>query len=170
METYTAIYSHLSRVVLLLLFSTAIQHVVCEVFTIVPSSESTCPEEQICYTLNQYASNSNLSSGLDNITLELQSGTHTLDIPLVVSYISSFEMSGSGNTMTTLHSVDEFSFYEVNFVHLSGIRFINGGSHSSSTSTTQFSVFLVGMFILENSTFQTSKKIANNLYQQSADC
>ena len=86
---------------LLLFVSTAVHYVACETFIIIPTENSTlCPESEICYTLNEYASmNSNLSSNLDTITLELQPGTHTLDVPLAVRNISSFTMRGNNATL-----------------------------------------------------------------------
>ena len=161
MEAYTAIYSRQSRAILLLLISTTIQHMVCETFTIVPTSESACPEE-ICYTLNQYASDSNLSSGLDNITLELQPGTHTLDVPLSVLSILSFTMSGSGNATTTLHCADEFGFTATEFVCLRGINFINCDGHwlfrRPFIPFFHFA-YQIDTIILEDSSFQTSKRL-----------
>ena len=135
---------------------------VCEIFTIVPSSESAC-SKNICYTLNQYASNSSLSSGLDNITLELQPGTHTLETPLLVGDISSFAMSGSGNTMTTLHCINDFGFTRTEFVHLSGINFINCGGPTPPwyirPRDITVALIQVGTFILENSSFQSIERL-----------
>lgn len=121
---------------------------VCETFTIVPSSESDCPDE-ICYTLDQYTSNSSIPMGLSNITLELQPGTHTLETPLLVDGIYSFTVSGSGSRMTTLVCIEDFSFTATEFVHLGGINFINCGGPRLS----------VGTLILENSSFTSNERL-----------
>ena len=137
--------------IFLLFISTGINYVVCETFIIVPSSESSCPDLEICYTLNQYASNSNLSSGLDNITLELQPGIHSLNVPLIVSDISSFTMRGID---ATLQCVKKFNFSYTEDVTLGGISFINCGGRSS---VFENHVVVVSNFILERSSFETDQ-------------
>ena len=150
METCTTTYDHQSKGILLLLFFTAIQQVVSETFTIVPSSESICPKE-ICYTLNQYASNSSLRLGLASITLELQPGTHTLDIPLAVSDISSFTLRGKN---ATLQCAQKFNFTGTEYVSLRDISFKNCGGHSS---VIENHVDNIGSFVLEDSLFQSDE-------------
>lgn len=133
---------------------------VCETFTIVPSSESDCPDE-ICYTLDQYTSNSSISLGLTNITLDLQPGTHTLETPLLVGDIYSFTMSGSGSMITTLVCIEDFGFTATEFVRFGGINFINCGgpapfSHNNNIVAARLSV---GTFILENSSFTSNERL-----------
>ena len=141
------------RTLLLLFVSAAINdYVVCEIFTIIPAESSTCPDSGICYTLNQYASTSSLSSGLDTITLELQPGTHTLEVPLVVSDISSFTLRGVD---TTLVCEKRFNFTRLTEnVILHGISFINCGGHGSIFEN---SVSDVRNFVIEDSIFQTDE-------------
>ena len=127
---------------------------ICERFTIVPSPESFCPEEVTggsCFTLTQYASNSSLGSELDNITLELQPGSHNLESPLLVPDISSFTMRGMLNV--TLCCVQRFAFSATKSVYLVGINFINCGGHNSIVESH---IHRVKSFILEDSTFQTN--------------
>jgi hypothetical protein len=148
-----------STIIPLLLFTT-IQHVVCETFIIVPSSESDCSDE-ICYTLDQYTSNSSISLGLSNITLELQPGTYTLETPLLVGGIYSFTMSGSGSETTTLTCIEDFGFTSTEFVRLGGINFINcGGATPPRYSISIIAARInVGTFILENSSFQSNERL-----------
>ncbi len=134
---------------------------VCETFIIVPSSESDCPDE-ICYTLDQYTSNSSISQGLSNITLELQPGTYTLEIPLLVGGIYSFTMSGSGSEKTTLVCIEDFGFTSTEFVHLGGINFINCGGPTPPSIIFNNIIAArinVGTFILENSSFQSNERL-----------
>ena len=151
MKVYTTnTCTYLSKVILLLLFSTVIQQVVCETITIVPSSESICSKE-ICYTLNQYASNTSLNSDLDNITLELQPGIHTLDVPLTVSDISSFTLRGEN---ATLQCVQKFNFNATEYVSLHGISFKNCGGRSSVFENHADNI---GKFVFEDSSFQSDE-------------
>ena len=89
-----------SATVLLLVFSVAVELTVCQNFTIVPSNESSCPEE-VCYTLDQLAENFTVISpdyGFDEnstVTLDLLPGNHTLNLPLSVQNITRFEMRGN---------------------------------------------------------------------------
>ena len=136
---------------------------VCETFTIVPSIESDCPDE-ICYTLDQYTSNSSISLGLSNITLDLQPGTHTLETPLLVGDICSFTMSGSGSRITTLVCIEDFGFTATEFVRLGGINFINCGGPAPSRYNIIINNIVaarlsVGTFILENSSFTSNERL-----------
>ena len=142
------------RTLLLLLFVSAAinDYVVCEIFTIIPAESSTCSDSGICYTLNQYASTSSLSSGLDTITVELQPGTHTLDVPLVVSDISSFTLRGVDTTLVCEKRLN-FTRLTENVI-LRGISFINCGGRGSIFEN---SVSDVRNFIIEDSIFQTDE-------------
>ena len=137
------------RTFLLLFIFSAAGYVVCETsFTIVPAESSTlCPDQEVCYTLNEYVSNSSLSSDLDTITLEFQPGTHTLDISLEVSDISSFTMRGVD--AATLECEERFGvifmYYTMNII-LHGMTFIN--CHSVIVDN-------VTNLVLEDSLFQT---------------
>ena len=137
----------------LFVFSAAVGDVVCETFTIVPAESSTlCPDQEICYTLNEYVSNSSLSSDLDTITLEFQPGTHTLDIPLAVNGISSFTMRGIDTT--TLECEERFSMASTIDVILRGMTFINCGGRESISEN---SISAVTNLILKDSLFQTDE-------------
>ena len=138
---------------LLFVFSAAVGDVVCETFTIIPAESSTlCPDQEICYTLHEYVSNSSLSSDLDTITLEFQPGTHTLDIPLAVNGISSFTMRGIDTA--TLRCEERFSLTSTMDVILRGMTFINCGGRESIFEN---SISAVTNLILEDSSFQTDE-------------
>ena len=139
---------------LLLFVLTAVHYVACETFIIVPTENSTlCPESEICYTLNEYASmNSNLSgSDLDTITLELQPGTHTLDVPLAVRSISSFTMRGNN---ATLECEQRFNVTHAESVTLRGISFISCGCQDSIFESNTFAVTNL---VFEDSSFQSDE-------------
>ena len=138
------------RLSLLLFVSIAVNYVVCETFTILPTESSLCPaDSETCYTLNEYA-NSSLSSDL-NITLELQPGTHTLNIPFAVNGISSFTMRGIN---ATLKCEKRFNVTRTGSVILRGISFINCGGRDSIFEN---SVSVVTNFVFEDSSFQSDE-------------
>ena len=97
--------------------------VVCETFTIVPSNENSCPEN-VCYTLDQFASNFSLPSedgGFENITLALQPGSHTLEVRLILRNMTRFEMRGVNVSCTVNSSL--FDIEDTQFVYFGGINF-----------------------------------------------
>ena len=138
-------------VLLVLVLSTAVNHAVCETFTIVPTPESLCPEMETCYTLDEYASNSNVSSGLDKITLEFCPGTHILNISLVVRDLSWFAMTGEN---ATLQCVKKFNVSYTGNVTFRGMLFVNCGGRSS---IFEDHINVVTNLILEDLVFQTEQ-------------
>ena len=142
---------HLSIPCLWLLLTVTINCVAANRFYIVPSSDDPCPEDptngDTCFTIEQYISNSSLRSGLSNVILELQPGTHNLDTRLSISNVSSFTMMG---TNATLRCVQPLTFSTTENVHLSGINFINCGGFDTHVNE-------VDSFVLEDSTFQSDR-------------
>ena len=140
-------------VLLVLVLSTAVNHAVCETFTIVPTPESLCPEMETCYTLDEYASDSNISSGLDNITLilEFHPGTHILNASLVVRDLSWFGMTGEN---ATLQCVKKFNVSYTRSVTFRGMSFVNCGGRSS---IFEDHINVITNLILEDVLFQTEQ-------------
>ncbi len=126
---------------------------VSETFIIVPteSGPTLCPEQEVCYTLNEYVSNSSLSSDLDTITLEFQPGTHTLDVPFAVSDFSSFTMRGIDHA--TLECKETFRMTSTVNASFQGMTFINCGGRESIVAM----ISAVTNLILEDSVFQSDE-------------
>ena len=141
-------YYQLSIPCLWLLLTVTIHSVAANRFYITLTSDDPCPAEHngdTCFTIEHYISNSSLRSGLSNITLELQPGTHNLDTRLSISNISSFTVTGIN---ATLCCVQPLTFSTTEVVHLSGINFVNCGGFDTHVNE-------VNNFILEDSTFQS---------------
>ena len=109
----------------LLLFTYAVQSGSSDRLNIIPSPDTACPGEftgEPCLTLLQYVTNPSLSS---NITLELNPGSHYLDVRLTATNINSLTMTATTNASVTCSQQGEFSFQGLQLVHISGITFAN---------------------------------------------
>ena len=138
----------MSFLTLLLFTAASITCVVCETFTIVPSNESSCPED-ICYTLDQFAFNFSLPSedgGFENITLALQPGSHTLEVCLILRNMTRFEMRGV-NVSCTVNST-LFDIEDTQFVYFGGINF---------TINSQLTVINAKELTIENCSMESNE-------------
>ena len=158
---------------LLIFTTTTITCVVCdETFTIVPSDESSCPEN-VCYTLDQFASNFSLPSedgGFENITLELQPGSHTLDVHLILKNMTRFEIRGV-NASCAVNSAQfviedtQFTYIEgINFTINSQLMFVKNANeliikNCSMESNQSFEIFSTDNVLIVNSHFVKSSSL-----------
>ena len=113
-------------VMLFLLCSTFKCSSCVDILNIVTSPNSSCDGEFTCYTLQVYATDN--PSVSDNITLELQPGTHYLDSSLALTGSISYFMMKANTTATVLCSPGSstyFSFSHQQQVTVSGVSFID---------------------------------------------
>ena len=133
-----------------LLLCTTLSFVTGTVFNIVPTipDDTTCPGgSQPCLTLSEFAS-SNLS--VSNITLILFPGVHQLDHQLSVVDINYFAMKATNATVDCSHHTSNISFYDTQYVLLSGVVY-SGCSRNLVSSVTEF--------VLEDSVIQNSVRV-----------
>ena len=153
-------FLHVTPLLTILVLSHLSKHVTGERFYIIPSPDSSCPEistaGESCFTLQQYISTQNFPART-NITLELQPGNHTLETDLIVSDLMSFAMKGINSSL--YYCDTQFSFSNVDRVHISDMEFINCG-YEPNGKLQQNNIDTVGSFVLENSIFVSG----NGLY------
>ena len=157
----------------LLLFTYAVQSGSSDRLNIIPSPDTACPGEftgEPCLTLLQYVTNPSLSS---NITLELNPGSHHLDAQLTATNINSLTMRATTNASVTCSQQGEFSFRDLQLVHISGITFANCKMElrsvlnvtfvrSSFLNSTYNSYTVFGIYIstvmIDQSTFENNSR------------
>ena len=109
------------KAIILLLITLRMQYVVCSQFYIVVSSDTPCPSRLPCLSLQQFISNSTLSSA--NATLELESGNHILDTNFEISGGTYFTMAATVNASITCRSSNSIRVQRVQQVKINGTTF-----------------------------------------------
>ena len=127
---------------LLLLVSVCSGHISSEVYQIKSSSDDSCPREP-CLTLSQFIDKSD-SYIVDNTTLILQPGNHSLESVLSVSNISMLYLHGTSNTVIMCHGSGRFELSNTPFICISTLTFIGCPGNSVDS---------VHQFTLEDSSF-----------------
>ena len=127
---------------LLLLVSVCSCHISSKVYQIKSSSEDSCPRKP-CLTLSQFIDKSD-SYIVDNTTLILQPGNHSLESVLSVSNISKLSLHGTSNTVIMCHGSGRFELSNTPFICISTLTFIGCPGNSVDS---------VHQFTLEDSSF-----------------
>ena len=109
-------------IILLLLITLRMQYGVCSQFYIVVSSDTPCLSRLPCLSLQQFISNSTLSSA--NATLELESGNHVLDTNIEISGGTYFTMAATVNASIICRSSNSIRVQRVERVKINGTTFI----------------------------------------------
>ena len=128
---------------------------VCADFTyskvhyITPSPNVSCPQEESCLTLSQFAANSS-SYHETNISLLFLPGSHSLDRELSLTYVDIFSMTKDAQENETVFiectsQSGRFDINETTFASIRGLHFIGCGGNT---------VTQVDQFVLEDTIFQ----------------
>ncbi len=107
---------------LLLIILRMPQYAVCSQFYIVVSSDTLCPSRLPCLSLQQFISNSSLSSA--STILGLESGNHILDTNFEVSCGTYFTMAATVNASIICRSSNSIRIQRVEYVEITGTTFI----------------------------------------------
>lgn len=116
-----------SLISVLVMMRLSVPYVAGKSIYIVTSPNEPCPSEYVseqCMTLQQYTGNENTSMS-DEVTLELQPGTHVVRSSLSFSNATSFEMYGTNSSIlcNQVNSSKFLHFINLEFVSINGITF-----------------------------------------------
>ena len=142
---------------IVVLILNTVEYCSCERFNIVPSSDSSCPDEftgDPCLTLEEYVADSNLNSNItfegnhsqqsSNMTLNFHPGIHYLNSQLLISNIYSFTVQANTTDTVTILCREGIKFYDplyfiqLYLIHISDITFIGCSMNLRSTANATF--------------------------------
>ena len=127
--------SHQEMLTLVLMVTLVVGPSSGTMLTVTPSSTNmTCPTENTCLTLSEYAQHHSEYFNHSNITLQFLPGNHTLDVDLTITSIQTQYLEILGNTTSPTPSTVicsrkvGFAFRDISDVRVTDMAFISCGS------------------------------------------
>ena len=121
------------------------------VYTIIPSSNTSCSVQQSCHTLDEFALNATvtwLQNTDDNLTMNLLCGNHSLSLQVNISNIASLKLvSENGNNWINCRRLSGFNFKNISKIQIVNLKFYRCGVNKFNLKTSIISLQLSSIAI-----------------------